>query len=100
MKLTYDVAPREQAVHVHLPEHMRANVEGARLTYLEDGEAISGTEQRFLEGAPAVLHSAPSLSPGHYQVDIELSERGGGIRRLLHDVTVPTEGAVRIRFGQ
>lgn len=99
-KLTYDAAPREQPVHVHLPDQVRANLQGARLTYLEDGVEVSGSEQRFQDGAPAILHSAPSLSPGHYQLQIELSERNGAVRRLQHELIVPTEGAIRIRFSE
>lgn len=100
LKLTYDVAPREQSVQLHLPDALRADLRGVRLTYLEDGEAVSGSEQRFPQEAPAVLRSAPSLAPGTYQLDIELSRRGGSVTRVRRDVTVPTEGALRIRLGE
>lgn len=99
LKLTYDVAPREQSVQLHLPDALRADLQGVRLTYMEDGEAVSGSEQRFQDEAPAVLHSAPQLSPGTYQLDIELARRGGSITRVRRDVTVPTEGTLRIRLG-
>src|ERR1044071_449018 len=58
-KITYDAAPREQSIHLHLPDDLRANLGGIRLTYLEDNEAISGTEQRFTSRPPGVLTSAP-----------------------------------------
>jgi hypothetical protein len=100
MKLTYDVTPREQSVHLHVPDDLRATLQGVKLTYLEDGEAVTGSEQRFPEAAPTVVRSAPSLAPGRYQLDIELSQRTGAITRLRRDVTVPTEGALRIRLGE
>ena len=100
LKLTYDVAPREQAVQLHLTDGLRANVEGVKLTYLEDGEAVSGSEQRFGQGAPPILRSEPSLAPGQYQLDIELSQRSGQVTRVRREVTVPMDGALRIRLGE
>ena len=99
-KLTYDVTPREQSVQLHVPDGLRATLQGVKLTYLEDGEAVTGSEQRFVEAAPAVVRSAPSLAPGRYQLDIELSKRTGAVTRLRRDVTVPTEGALRIRLAE
>lgn len=96
LKLTYDVAPREQAVQLHVPDDLRATLKGVKLTYLEDGEAVSGSEQHFLDGAPAVVRSAPSLAPGRYQLDIELSQRTGAITHVRREVTVPSEGTLRI----
>jgi hypothetical protein len=64
---------------------------------LEDNEAISGTEQRFRSRPPEVLTSAPSLSPGDYELDIELSDLKGQVTHVRHRVTVPTEGSLRIR---
>jgi hypothetical protein len=100
LKLTYDVAPREQSVQVLLPDALRADLQGVRLTYLEDGEAVSGSEQRFPQDAPLVLRSRPTLSPGTYQLDIELSRRGGAVTRVRRAVTVPTEGSLRIHLGE
>jgi hypothetical protein len=99
-KLTYDVAPREQSIHLHLHDDLRVNLGGIRLTYLEDNEAISGTEHRFESPAPPVLTSAPSLSPGRYELDIELSDLKGQVTHVRHPVTVPTEGAVQIRVDR
>jgi hypothetical protein len=100
LKLTYDVAPREQSVQVYLPYALRADLQGVRLTYLEDGEAVSGSDQRFPREAPEVVRSRPSLAPGTYQLDIELSRRGGSVTRVQRDVTVPTEGSLRIRLDE
>ena len=99
-KLTYDETPREQRVQLDLPEGLRANLTGVRLTYMEDNEAILGTEQRFLDGAPTRVHSAPTLAPGDYRLDIELSQRDGRVTRLRRKVTVPTEGTLRIRCDE
>lgn len=96
-KITYDAAPREQSIHLHLHDDLRANLGGIRLTYLEDNEAISGTEQRFKSPPPPVLTSAPSLSPGDYELDIELSDLKGQVTHLRRRVTVPTEGSLNIR---
>jgi hypothetical protein len=99
-KLTYDEAPREQSVQVHLSTPLRANLAGVRLTYLEDGEAITGSEQRFLDGAPAVVRSTPSLSPGKYQLDIELSEQTGAVTHHRREVVVPSDGTLRIHLDE
>jgi hypothetical protein len=96
-KITYDAAPRAQSIHLHLHDDLRANLGGIRLTYLEDNEAISGTEQRFKNRPPEVLTSAPSLSPGDYELDIELSDLKGQVTHVRHRVTVPTEGSLQIR---
>ena len=98
LKLTYDKAPREQTVQLHVSDDLRANLQGVRLTYLEGGEAVTGFEQHFVEGAPAILHSAPLLAPGRYQLDIELSQHGGATTRLRRTMTVPTAGTLRIRL--
>jgi hypothetical protein len=98
-KITYDAAPREQSIHLHLPADLRANLGGIRLTYLEDNEAISGIAQRFTGRAPEVLTCAPSLSPGDYELDIELSDLKGQVTHQRHRVTVPTEGSLRIRVN-
>jgi hypothetical protein len=98
-KLTYDAAPREQPVQLHLHHDLRANLGAIRLTYLEDNEPISGTEQRFKQPPPEVLRSAPSLAPGRYELDIELSDLKGQVTHLRRSVTVPTEGTVQIRVN-
>lgn len=99
-KITYDAAPREQSIHLVLHEDLRTNLGGIRLTYLEGNEAVSGTEQRFKNRPPQILTSAPSLSPGHYELDIELSDLKGQVTHVRHRVTVPTEGSVRIRVNR
>jgi hypothetical protein len=99
-KLTYDETPREQPVQLDLPDAMRANLEGVRLTYMEDDEAILGTEQRFAEGAPRSLRSAPTLAPGDYRLEIELARRDGAVTRLRRTITVPSEGTLHIRCDE
>ena len=96
-KLTYDEAPREQSVELLLPERLRADLEGVRLTYMEDDEALFGMEHRFTGGAPRSVHSAPSLAPGDYRLEIELAQKGGLITRVRRALTVPSPGTLRIR---
>lgn len=97
-KLTFDASPREQPIQLQLGEPLRANLSAIRLTYLEDNEAVSGSEQRFEGEAPAVLTSAPTLPPGEYHLDIELADRTGKVTRTRRTVTVPSEGSLRIRL--
>ena len=96
-KVTYDETPREQPVQLDLPEALRADLTGVRLTYMEDDEAILGTDQRFGGQAPRSVRSAPSLPPGDYRLAIELAHRGGEITRLERKLHVPSEGTVHIR---
>jgi hypothetical protein len=97
-KVTYDAAPREQTILLHLHDDLRANLGSIRLTYLEDDEPLSGAEQRFTQRPPAVVESTPSLSPGRYELDIELSDLKGQVTHLRRSVTVPSEGALRIQI--
>jgi hypothetical protein len=99
-KLTYDETPREQAVQLDLPEGLRANLEGVRLTYMEDDELIFGTEQRFTNGAPASVRTAPTLAPGAYRLEVELAQRGGAVTRMRRTITVPSEGTLHIRCDE
>ena len=99
-KLTYDAAPQEQSIHLHLPDDVRANLGVIRLTYLEDNELVSGSEQRFKSPPPKVLTSAPSLAPGRYDLDIELADLNGQVTHVKRTVSVPTEGSVQIRVDR
>ncbi len=96
-KLTYDETPREQPVQLDLPDALRADLTGVRLTYMEDDEAILGTDQRFSAEAPRSLRSAPTLPPGDYRLAIELAHRSGDVTRLERRLHVPSEGTVHIR---
>jgi len=97
-KLTYDEAPREQPVQLDLAESLRTHLEGVRLTYMEDDEAILGTEQHFGNTVPSSLRSTPSLAPGDYQVEIELAYKGGTSKRVRRSLTVPTAGTLHLRL--
>jgi len=99
-KLTFDASPREQSIQLQLDERLRADLSAIRLTYLEDEEPISGTEQRFEGSVPAVVTSAPSLAPGTYHLEIELADRSGKVTHQRRSVTVPSEGSLRIRLGE
>ena len=94
-KLTYDQAPRDQEVHFVLPG---TDVQLLRVTYTQEDELYGGLERRFPNGAPRELVHTPSLSPGRYELAIELT-RGGETTRLMRALTVPTEGTLRVRLG-
>jgi hypothetical protein len=93
-KLTYDEAPRDQEVHFVLPG---ADVQLLRVTYTHDDELYGGMERRFPHGSPSELVHTPSLSPGHYDLAIELT-RGGETTRLSRSLLVPNEGTLRVRL--
>jgi len=94
-KLTYDQAPRDQELRYLLPG---SDVQSLRVTYSDGEELYGGLERRFPDGSPRELVHTPSLSPGHYQLAIELTGSNGEVTHLSRTVQVPSEGAVRIRL--
>jgi len=94
-KLAYDEAPRDQEVRYVLPD---TTVHTLRVTYSSGDDLYGGLERRFPEGSPTELVHTPSLSPGHYDVAIELTGHDGQVRHLTRSLDVPTEGALRIRL--
>jgi hypothetical protein len=93
-KLTYDEAPRDREVHFLLPGR---DVEHLRVTYTQDDEPYGGIERRFPNGAPRELVHTLSLSPGRYDLDIELT-RAGAITRLSRSLDAPQDGTLRVRL--
>jgi len=96
-KLAYEEVPRGQDVCFILPD---SGVSAVKVTYSADQELYGGIERRFPEGAPRELFHTPSLSPGEYQLSIELTSDSGRITRMTRSLTVPSEGAARIRLTE
>ena len=96
-KLAYEEIPRGQDVRFILPE---SGVQTLRVTYSAQEELMGGIERRFPHGSPRELTHSPSLSPGRYDVSIELTTDAGQVTRLTRTLTVPSEGAARIRLTE
>jgi hypothetical protein len=92
-KLAHDEMPRAQELTFVLPS---AEVESLRVIYSADSEFYGGFERRFPEGAPPFLVHTPSLSPGRYDVAVELLGPDGGVTHLDRSIEVPAEGALRV----
>lgn len=94
-KLAHEEIPRTQEVRFVLtPEHEGART--VRVTYAEAGEALTGIERRFPEGAPPEFSHVTSLRPGRYDVDIEVTRSDGRVSRFSRALDVPAEATPRI----
>lgn len=91
-KLAHDDMPRDQELTYALPGALSA----LRITYNDGEEQVVGLERRFPGGSPAFLSHVPSLSPGHYDLAIELVDQDGGVTRLDRSIDVPSEGDLRV----
>ena len=96
-KLAYDEVPRGQDVRFVLPSE---GVQAVRVMYTSRDEFYGGIERRFPEGSPREIVHTPSLSPGTYDLAIELTGGDGQVTRLRRSLTVPAEGATRIRLTE
>ena len=92
-KLTYDEAPRDQEVHFLLPA---TRIQALRVTYSHDNELYGGLVRRFPNGSPSELIHTPALSPGRYQLAIELTSDKGEVKHLTRSLTVPNSGTLRV----
>jgi len=95
-KLAYDEVPRDQELRFVLPE---AGVQALKVTYASSEGGYAGVEQHYPNGSPRVFVHTPSLSPGRYELSIELIEPDGRVQQLSRSVTVPSEGALSIPLG-
>lgn len=90
-------APRDQEVRYLLtPEQQKAS--SVRVVYAQEDEEITAFYVRYPEGAPAQVVHTPALSPGRYDLSIDLGYRDGRVERLAKTLTVPSEEAVRIHL--
>jgi hypothetical protein len=94
-KLAYDDAPQDRELHFVMPA---AHVEALRVTYTSGDELYGGLERRFPNGSPAEVVHTPTLSPGRYDLAIELTA-DGEVRRLRRSLEVRSTGALRIPLG-
>lgn len=70
----------------------------ARLAYSLDAETIREVTLRYPEGAPRIVRDSLELSPGDYDVEVQLRD-GDGDTTLLHGrVNAPSDGVVRVRL--
>lgn len=91
----FEASPREVEIRYDLgPEHRR--VVEARIVYLFEGEEVKGARFTWAEGAPPSLRHTVDLSPGRYEVRVDLLEPGARQRSLERALRVPAEGLVRI----
>jgi hypothetical protein len=96
-KLAYEEVPRGQDVRFILPP---TKLKAVKVLYSSQNEFYGGLERHFPDGSPREVLHTPSLSPGEYDVTIELTEPDGKIKRLSRSLTVPSEGALRIRLTE
>ena len=51
--------------------------------------------RRFPHGSPTELVHTPTLSPGRYELAIELTTDTGEVTHLTRSLTVPNDGTLR-----
>jgi hypothetical protein len=90
-----DDMPRDQEVRLELGEGQR-EARTVRLVYTRKGEEITGVLVRYPQGAPALVVHHASLSPGLYDLAIELRYGDGRTEQVAKTLTVPSEGAVKL----
>jgi hypothetical protein len=91
-RFAMDDMPRDQEVRLQLAQSQR-EARSVRLVYRRKGEEITGVLVRFPEGAPAQVVHKTSLSPGLYDLAIELGYGDGRVEQVAETLTVPSEGA-------
>ncbi|MDB4985503.1 MAG: hypothetical protein JWN04_681 [Myxococcaceae bacterium] len=95
-KLAYDEMPRDEELRFELPG---PNIAALRVIYSSGDEFYGGFERHFPDGAPALVSHTSSLSPGRYQLSIELTDPAGKITQLTRSVLVPSAGPLKIPLG-
>lgn len=96
-KLAHEEVPRNQEVRLVLSGEERAAT-SVSFVYSQDGEQVSGVELHFAAGVPEQVVHTPKLRPGIYDLGIRLGYRDGHVEHAARSLTVPSEGAARIRF--
>lgn len=90
----FDASPRETEIRYDLgPQH--ETVREARIVYFTEGQEVKGVRFHWDRGAPPSLRHTVELSPGRYDIQVDLMEAEGhrSVRRALR---VPADGLVRI----
>jgi len=89
--------PRETSVQFGLGEENR-DVFEARVAYSLDGEEVKGARFQWDDRAPSSFRHSVELSPGRYEVRVELVSESGR-RTLRRSLVVPADGVVSIELG-
>ena len=95
-KLVYDAVPRSRQVKLVPTDDQRTQVRAIRVLYLLDQEAVAGLDHRFPEGMPREFIHEPTLAPGDYEVQVELTTAGGETWRMQRPVSIGSEEDFRI----
>ena len=98
-KLAYDAVPRSRQVKLVPTEDQRARVRAIRVLYLLDQEAVAGLDRRFPEGMPPEFSHEPTLAPGEYEIQVELTTARGETWRVQRPVSVGSEEVFRIALA-
>jgi hypothetical protein len=86
--------PRAVDIRYHLGPRHRDFTE-ARIAYMQQGHEIKGVRLRYESGAPESIRHQVDLSPGRYEIAVEL--RGPDAERTVRRaLQVPADGVVRV----
>jgi hypothetical protein len=89
--------PREVHLRYDLgPDH--AALEEVRVGYLEAGEELTTARFDYARGAPAAIDHRVTLSPGRYEVVVDLRGDGALTGHGVRTFEVPADGIVRVRL--
>ncbi|MBZ0117611.1 MAG: hypothetical protein K8H88_11475 [Sandaracinaceae bacterium] len=84
---------------VALPLSDPATLLEARVSYWYEGRALHEVQLRYPPGqAPSTLRHTLDLSPGDYDVNVELVREGGGHQSLRGHLTAPSDGEIRVHL--
>jgi hypothetical protein len=90
-------APRDQEVRLVLTPAQQA-ARSVRLSYVLEGEEITGLLAKYPDGAPALIAHTPQLLPGTYDLSIDLGYRDGRVEHVVKTLTVPSEEVIRVQL--
>ncbi len=82
--------PREQQLRFVLGQAQR-NARTVRITYLVQGEPLTAIEYHPRADAHDFLVHRPSLTPGPYDVAIEIEDDRGRVKALSRRLVVPSD---------
>lgn len=91
--------PRETRVSVPMGA-AHAQITEARIDYWQEDEAVHSVTLRWPGGAPASVRHTLDLSPGEYDVSVQLVDRSGHRRQLSGRLTAPADGVVRLALEE
>jgi hypothetical protein len=89
--------PRETRLSLQLA-HDDAHFTTATITYTADGELVVHSRQHREGGLPSHIDERRDLSPGHYRVEVELSDDTGGSASREGEFDAPADGLVVVHL--